>query len=170
MNHDDQFQKLKTDLQIAAYNYNQLTNKSILFHSEEFKIQKTYIARFYIQNFLHLTGVKTSNSTQTFFEKCLSGSIEKVDIDNFPVEYRTKIKTKVKHLLNINTYFDNELAVQEDFKKNTVSCALATTDGIKTIGFVNTKPIIRPKTIMDKNRLNLEKPIYKIKPIITYRK
>ena len=164
MNHDDQFQKLKTNLQIAANSYNQLTSKSVIFHSEQFTKQKTYVARFYIQNFLHLTGIKTSLTTEEFFAKCTSGTIEQVDIKNFPEEYRTKINTKVKNLLTVNSYFSQELDVQEDFKKNTVSCALATTDGIKTIGFANTKPVMRPKTIMDKNRLDLSKPILKIKP------
>ena len=171
MNHDDQFNKFISTLYSAAKEYSKLLNLSIIFESKQFANQKSYTARFYKENFLHLTGVKTGCTALDFYEKCFNETILISDINNFEKEYRNKIARKLKHLQRISQYFLNDLQVQENFEKNTVSCVVATSDGEKTIGFANTKPIIRIKTLLDRNQLNPNKPILTIKPkTITLRK
>lgn len=170
MKHDELFKKLKADLKIAAYEYSKLFDLTIIFKCDKFKNTKAYKARFYKQNFLHLTGAKTKLHTSDFFEKCLSGKIEITDICNFPQEYRSIMLSKIRNLKSIFYYFNHELQIQEDFKRNTVSCVIATSDGIKTIGFVNTKPYIRPMTIMNKNKLDNNENIYTLLPLIKIKK
>ena len=167
MNHDDLFKKVKADLFLSATKYESLLNVKILFFNDGFINQKTYTARFYKENFLHLTGVETPLPAKDFFEKCLANSIIESDINDLENNYRKKISGKLKSLKLIDEYFNQELEIQENFQRNTVSCIVATSDGIKTIGFVNTYPIIRPMTILDRNKLDKNKPVFTIKPIIT---
>ena len=170
MDHDEQLKNLLQKLNETAIKYNQLLKLTIIFESNYFIKQKSYKAKFYKGNFLHLTGVLTNLSAVDFFNKCFEGKIQKETLLNFPNEYRTKISTKLKNLTFIDQYFCNELDVQEDFTRNSVSCAIATTDGYKTIGFVKTSPIIRPMTILNRNRLDINKPIYRVKPKIINQK
>ena len=164
MDHDAKLKQLLSDLTICATNYEKLLNISICLESNQFVKQKTYIAKFHKDNFLHLTGVKTSVSACDFFEKCLAKNIQKNDIKNFAVEYKSKIAGKITGLKTINKYFNSELYVQEDFNKNKVNCNIATSDNCFTIGFVLVGKILLPKTILNKNKLDKSKPILTIKP------
>ena len=166
MDYDELFNKLKADLKIAAQEYQKLLSVTIVFESKNFKLSKIYNARFYKQNFLHLTGVKTNLSTGEYFKRCLDESISKENILNFPDAYRSTIYKKVKNLKTIFSFFTCELLVQENFTRNTVTCVIATSDGYKTLGFVNTKPYIRPMTLMSRNLLDKNKKVLQVTPII----
>ena len=168
MSHDEQLKKLLSRLNETAIKYNNMLNLTIVFESDQFKRQKIYKAKFYKGNFLHLTGVITNLKAVDFFNKCLEGKITKENILNFPDEYRSRIDKKLRNLSFIDEYFKKNLDVQEDFSRNSVNCAFATSDGYKTVGFVYTLPIIRPMTILDRNRLDINKPIYQIKPKIIH--
>ena len=170
MDHDERFNKLIEDLYQSAKNYEQLLNKTVVFSNSEFKIQKTYNAKFYKDNFLHLTGVKTKIVAKDFFDRCLKKDLTLNDITNFKDEYRSRISGKLNNLLFINTFFNQELDVQESFAKNSVICAIASSDGIKTFGFVQAGKILLPMTILNRNRLDINKPIYRVKPKIINQK
>lgn len=166
MNDDILFEKLKADLKIAAENFRKLLPLTIIFKHESFSKQKTYSARFYVENFMHLTGIKSSLSPTSFYYACLNGTLTLPFLLNFPKEYRSIIKCKVKNLIKMDSYFKSSLLVQENYERNSVSCAIATSDGYKTIGFTCTSPYIRPMTIMNKNKLNADQEILDVKPII----
>ncbi len=50
------------------------------------------------------------------------------------------------------------------FIKNKIECKIATSDGRCTIGFVDARQYLRPKTILANNHLDHTKPIYLVKP------
>ena len=167
MTNDELFELLKTELYTAANKYATLLNHTILFSSENFKNQTNYIIKFYPTNFLHLTGLKTKLNPKLFFEKCLKNNLNQIDLNNFSKNnYRRLIKGKLYALNQIDLYFYQELNVQEDFERNTVICSIATSDGIKTIGFAKANKVCVPKTILNKNKLDPLKCIYKVTPII----
>ena len=56
--------------------------------------------------------------------------------------------------------------VEETFIKNQIICRIATSDGKCTMGFVDAKFYLRPKTILANNHLNRNRPIYNVVPII----
>ena len=106
-------------------------------------------------------------SPKDFFEKSLNKTISTNDINDIESTLeKYKIIDKLNCLQEISKCFDNILCVQENFTKNTIACTLATTDGNKTIGFIKAGCVNRPMTLLDKNKLNPNKPIYRIKPII----
>ena len=152
----------------SAKKYRFLLNKRIVLSSDAFANRNEYIIRFYETNFLHLTGVKTKLSTMEFFDKCVGGEIT---LDDFDCESTNQIKglvrLKMRNLINIDTFFNDEIEVQEDFEKGSIKCLLGTSDNKCTIGFVDARYCVRPKTILDKNHLDKNKAIIKIKPIIT---
>lgn len=154
-------------LVIAANEYNKLITKEIFLKSDNFVNSNAYILRFYDTNFLHLTGVKTALSPKEYFNKCLNKTITTEDIKDVEnVDEKYKILSKLKSFQKISKAFDTVINVQEDFERNLVCCTIATSDGIRTLGFIKAGSINRPMTLLNKNRLNLDKPIYPIKPII----
>ena len=164
-------QPFKTTIKIklvqAAKNYFNLLDKQIVLASDSFAYAKIYLIRFFKSNFLHLTGVSTNLSTEVFFEKCFSGSLIEDDFEiSTTPEQKGLVRLKMKHLPTIDSFFNEELLVQENFKKGSIRCLVATSDGRCTIGFVDAKYHVRPKTILDKNHLKKDKEIIKIKPEI----
>lgn len=154
----------------AAINYSKLLNVEILVASDSFDNARLYIVRFFKTNFLHLTGVSTDLSPELFFEKCFSGTIAENDFDiNRIPEQKGLVRLKMKHLPSIDSFFEDELLVQENFEKGSIKCLIATSDGRCTIGFVDAKYHVRPKTILDRNHLNKNKKIVKVKPVIRKR-
>jgi hypothetical protein len=166
MDHDEQLKKIIADLKTVAYKYQSLLGLTIVFRSKDFIHRKTYKARFNKENFLHLTGIQTKLKAIDFFEKCCLGTIAEADLLNFPEEYDSKIFIKLRNLKHIDTYFSQELMFQEDFKKNVVSCLVASSDGFKTLGFVSTGVILLPMTLLNRNQLDPNKPIIKVFPKI----
>ena len=116
---------------------------------------------------MHLTGIKTSLSPLDFFNKCFAGTLL---LDDFDCDSTTQLKglvrLKTRNLVNINSFFNGEIEVQEDFEKGTIKCLLGASDNLCTIGFVDAKYCVRPKTILDKNHLDKNKTIIKVTPNI----
>lgn len=122
--------------------------------------KKYYIITGTELNYLHLIGVHTSLSKETFFDRCLSG---KLDIDDFDFDDDGKdvkgtVRRKIKVLPNMNNLmFQPHLYVKEKFIKNRVVCSLGTSDNICTVGFIKTGKKIYakafPKSLMKGNEL-----------------
>ena len=158
---------IKEKLTLAANNYSKLINKKIIIASNDFEYAESYVIRFYKTNFLHLTGVKTELSAEHFFEKCLAGSLFEEEFDCDSTDQRKGlVRLKMKHLININTFFNQLLMVQENYGKNAIKCVVATSDGKCTIGFADAKYCVRPKTILDKNHLKKDQKIINVTPNI----
>ena len=158
---------IKIKLIQAAINYSKLLNKEIVIRSSSFDYSDTYRIRFFKTNFLHLTGVSTALKPEAFFVKCYQGFINE---DDFSVESTKEqkglVRLKMKHLPQISDFFNDNLLVQENFEKGNIKCLIATSDGRCTIGFVDAKYHVRPKTILDKNHLRKDKRIIVVKPEI----
>jgi len=151
----------------SAKKYYFLINKKIIISSEYFTIKNEYVIRFYETNFLHLTGVKTFLSPLEFYKKCFDGKISCDDFDcDSTKQLKGLVRLKMRNIVNINSFFINEIEVQEDFEKGSIKCLLGASDHKCTIGFVDAKYCLRPKTILDKNHLDKEKPIIKVVPSI----
>ncbi len=163
----DSFKEIvRQKLLVAAQEYFALINKIIVIESEDFTINKKYIIKFNKGNFLHLTGIISNLKANDFFEKCFNSSIKIDDIGYNEVKNKTNIKNKLRCLLAISEMFNKELLVQEQFVKNRVICKIATSDGSFTIGFSGGSKFVYPMTVLNKNRLDEKKPIFKIKPVI----
>ena len=70
---------------------------------------------------------------------------------------KTQNYSKVTKLLvkpNINNFFAQNLYIEEGFRKNKVSCVIATSDNKITIGFSDGM-YSRPKTLLKGNMLNM---------------
>ena len=64
------------------------------------------------------------------------------------------VRRKIAALENINNFFAQELYIEEGFRKNKVSCVIATSDNKITIGF-SEGIYSRPKTLLKGNMLNM---------------
>ena len=121
----------------SAKKYYSLINKKIIISSECFTMKKEYIIRFYETNFLHLTGVKTFLSPLEFYKKCFD---EKISCDDFDCDSTTQLKglvrLKMRNMVYIDSFFINEIEVQEDFEKGSIKCLLGASDNKCTIGEV----------------------------------
>ena len=159
--------KVRKQLVEAAKSYSKLLNVKITASSNLFVVSDKYILRFYKTNFLHLTGVKTNLSAEEFFNRCFNESImeENFDCDSSK-EIKGFVRQKLKHLVNFHSIFEQKLLFQEKFEKGKVSCTIATTNGECTIGFIDAKYCVRPKTILDKNHLDKSKNIVEIIPLL----
>ena len=157
---------IKQALIESSQSYFKLLNKCIVLVSPDFSEKNSYTLKFFRTNFLHLTGLKTSLSTEEFFLRCYVGTILESDYSLGPNNDRKTVKRKLKNLVNIGEFFKTEIMVQETFIKNQIVCRIATCDGKCTIGFVDAKYYLRPKTILANNHLDADKPIIKVVPII----
>ena len=158
---------IKEHLIKSARKYRLLVNKSIILSSYDFRAKSKYIVRFYETNFLHLTGVRTSLSAIVFFNKCFNGEIAFDDFDcESTGQLKGLVRLKMRNLINIDTFFTDEIEVQEDFEKGSIKCLLGASDNKCTIGFVDAKYCVRPKTILDKNHLDKTKQVVIVKPLI----
>ena len=160
---------IKKALIDSAQSYFKLLNCDIIIKSTNFVQSNSYILKFFKTNFLHLTGLKTSLPTEVFFLKCYAGTIVESDYSLGPNNDRKTVKRKLKNLISIGDFFKNEIMVQETFIKNQIVCKIATSDGKCTLGFVDAKYYLRPKTILANNHLDESKPIYRVTPIIKKR-
>lgn len=159
--------KTYNKLLISAKKYYTLLDKQIILISNKFEKQKIYKIRFYKDNFLHLTGVKTSLSAEDFFDRCFNKTISLCDFDCESTSMlKGLVRKKIRNLVNIDTFFDNKIYVEENFSKSSIRCALASTNNVFTIGFADAKYHLRPQTLLDKNCLNKNKEIITVKPII----
>lgn len=159
-------QKTKLQLVQAATAYSRLIGRSFVIESDAFVRQKRYVMRFFETNFLHLSGVETDLSPREFYAKCFSGDIEYGEFWDSPKKNASTIKKKLANLVLIDSFFDADIYVQEDFKKGLVRCFVATSNGQCTLGFVDAKYYVRPNTILASNHLDPSKPIVRVKPFL----
>ena len=159
-------QRTKCQLVQAAKAYSRLIGRSFVIESDDFVRQKRYVIRFFDTNFLHLSGVETSLSPKVFYARCVSGQIAYGEFWDSPKKNKDTIKKKLAHLVSVDSFFDNDLLVQEDFEKGLVHCFVATSNGECTIGFVDARYYVRPNTILANNHLDPTRPILKIKAAV----
>jgi len=125
--------------------------------SKHFKKRKYYIIDASKDNYLHLTGVKTTLSPRCFFDKCLNRTLEESEfafgsIGQDEKAAKGSVRRKIKVLPLMMSLFDSIPLVQEGFSKNKVSCSFATSDGKFTLGFSDSIKV-KPKTLMAGNML-----------------
>lgn len=110
-------------------------------------------------NYLHLIGIHTELSAEAFFKKCISGELDEEDFDfNKPGQSEKSVKGSVRKKITVlpamMNLFTQTLIAENNFKKNKVECAFATTDNTCTLGFAVSG---RPKSLLKGNELNKEK-------------
>lgn len=125
--------------------------------SKAFKDKGYYIIRALGGNYLHLVGVNTAMPADSFFKKCLNGTLTENDF-NFTKAgvgrnaLKGTVREKIRVLPNMVSLFDGKaLSVQVPFKKNQISCALASSDGLCTLGFSESG---HPKTLLQRDHLD----------------
>lgn len=164
-NNNEQF-NIKQALIDSAQSYFSLLKNEVIIRSNRFVNSSEYKLRFFETNFLHLTGLKTTLTPKEFYDRCYTGTILESDYSLGLNNDRKTVKRKLKNLVNIGLFFKQEIMVQETFIKNQIVCRIATSDGKCTIGFVDAKYYLRPKTILANNHLDQKQPIYNVVPII----
>lgn len=147
-----------TVIQYSGVYYTQFVCKDYLLISDAFHKKAYYILSAEKDNFLHLTGVTTSMSSSSFFDKCLNGSLEEDDFEltsHGQDEKASKgsIRRKIKSLSSIGSLISASSYVEENFRKNKVYCSIASSDGSCTMGFIAV-PKARPKTLLIGNELD----------------
>ena len=151
-------EEVKLKLNKAANEYSKLLKADFIIRSPNFKYKEEYILRFHEDNFLHLTGVETRLKAKEFYKKCFENSLLDNDFEcESSNELKGKIKEKLKHLINIGNFFDQNLVFQECYKKNRVECKLASSDNRCTLGFIDiNEKISVPLTLLNKNQIRKE--------------
>ena len=110
-------------------------------------------------NYLHLLGVHTTLSAEQFFERCKSGTLTENDFDFIKPNQDEKsvkgsVRKKIQVLPQMVRMFECQLLAEDDFKKNHVECAFATSDNKFTLGFASSG---RPKSLLKGNELDKSK-------------
>jgi len=136
-------------------------NYEYLLCSKAFKNNSYYIVSAHEDNYLHLTGVHTTLSASVFFQKCYEGTLEEQDFDfikegQSESEVKGSVRRKINALAGIMGLFSGGTIVEEDFVKNRIRCALATSDTNVTLGFVVVGKA-KPMTLLKGNELHAEK-------------
>lgn len=98
-----------------------------------------------------------------FFEKCNNGTLCEADFDFVKPNKSEKsvkgsVREKITVLPDMVRLFGKRLLVEDNFKKNKVECAFATSDNSCTLGFAVSG---RPKSLLKGNELesSKEKPV-----------
>ncbi|HEL1164032.1 TPA: hypothetical protein TVK17_001623 [Streptococcus equi subsp. zooepidemicus] len=141
-------------LKCAKLYKEKLVDSEYLIYSSEFHYQKYYQIASKEDNFLHLTGVLTKLTAQTFFDKCYDGSLLEEDFDLGNKSQKGSIRRKISVLeQGILIFYDNGILVEEKFEKNKISCSFATSDNLCTMGFTKTR-LAKPQTLLKGNQLS----------------
>ena len=125
--------------------------------SKKFQKRDYYIISGEKDNFLHHVGINTYLSAAAFFDKCYDGTLTEDDFDfnkrgNDENRIKGSVRRKIRSLERLSTLFQNDLLIEENFRKNNIACAIATTDKQITIGFTEGY-LSRPKTLLKGNEL-----------------
>jgi hypothetical protein len=129
--------------------------------SDAFLKNRYYIVDAHEDNYLHLTGVSTSMKQDTFFQRCLNGTLEEDDF-SFEKAGQTEsaikgtVRRKIKALPDITNIFSGLAQVEEDFKKNRIRCSFAAGTSVCTLGFSVSKRT-RPMTLLSGDALDATK-------------
>ena len=110
-------------------------------------------------NYLHLIGIHTQLSPADFFDKCYNKTLEDRDFDFIkPNKSEKSVKGSVREKITVLPFmvkiFEQELVAEDNFKKNLVECAFATSDNKFTLGFAVSG---RPKSLLKGNELQSSK-------------
>lgn len=110
-------------------------------------------------NYLHLIGIHTDLIAEDFFDKCHDGKLEETDFDFIkPNKSEKSVKGSVREKITVLPHmvrlFEHKLFAEDNFKKNKVECAFATSDNRCTLGFTVSG---RPKSLLKGNELELNK-------------
>lgn len=140
----------------AKVYFEHLVCKDYLVYSKEFKYQKFYLVSAKEDNFLHLTGVRTSLKAEEFFKRCFEDTLSEEDFDLGNKQQKGSIRRKISVLDKAIMIFSSpNITVEESFEKNRISCSFASTDGSCTIGFTRTR-LAKPQTVLKGNHLITE--------------
>ncbi len=134
--------------------------------SDAFTDKKFFIIDGKAENYKHLTGVNSALDPIAFFTKCYDGSLAISDFDfnkvgEFEKDTIGTVRRKISVLSTmVSLFHNNQILAEENFVKNRITCSFATTDGLCTVGFINTSKS-RPKTLLKGNVLNQQtmKPV-----------
>ena len=134
-------------------------DRQYLICSKCFTNRKYYILVANKDNYLHLVGVHTTLTPSEFFEKCFNDTLTENDFDFSKKNQSEKsvkgsVRRKISALENINNFFAQELYIEEGFRKNKVSCVIATSDNKITIG-ISEGIYSSHKTLLKYNNLNM---------------
>jgi hypothetical protein len=126
--------------------------------SENFVHSKYYIIDARESNYKHLTGVNSDLPASEFFDKCLSGTLALSDFDYMKQtqnqdNVKGSVRRKIKALPEVSHLFQDNVMVEEDFKKNRICCAFAVGKKACTIGF-HIAGKARPMTLLKGYELN----------------
>ena len=151
----------ETAINIAPQYFSYYVSREYLLISDSFVNAPYYVVKAEKDNYLHLIGVTTSLTPRAFFDKCFQGTLEEDDFELVAHGQDAKrskgsIRRKINSLPLIINMFTSECLVEENFRKNTVLCSFASTDGECTLGFIAT-PSARPKTLLIGDELDHEK-------------
>ncbi|MCR5272601.1 MAG: hypothetical protein K6E13_06430 [Lachnospiraceae bacterium] len=111
-------------------------------------------------NYLHLVGVNTSLPADSFFKKCLNGTLTENDFDfSKPGVGRNALKGSVRHKIKVlpdmvDIFSNKGIYAQQGFSKNQIACAFASSDGNCTLGFANSG---HPKSLLRGDHLENNK-------------
>lgn len=143
-------------------------DKEYLLYSNDCE-NKYFIITGIRENFYHLTGVHTSLYSRKFYKKLLDKELTTVDISSIRYNQVTNknedltraIRSKRQVINNIETFFESNLFIEENFNMgddSKVSCKLASSDNICTIGFAEQKRgQYHPQTLLNGNKLSSRK-------------
>lgn len=157
-------ERVRLEMIKAAKRYKEIyVDYEYLICSTEFENRDYYIVDAEKDNYQHLTGVHSLISAQSFFDKCLDGSLSEEDFDFIKKGQDEKsvkgtVRRKIKALPDMVELFRDGLQAEEGFKKNRVICSLAAADGNCTLGFTDSEKA-RPKSLIRGNELKNPKPI-----------
>ena len=110
-------------------------------------------------NYLHLVGVNTSMPADTFFKKCINGTLQESDFDFnkrgvASNSLKGAVRDKIRVLPNmVKLINDSEIRVQGNFDRNQISCAFASGDNACTLGFAKSG---HPKSLLRGDYLDCE--------------
>jgi hypothetical protein len=145
----------------SQYYYSYYVMNDYLLISDAFVNSPYYIIRAEKNNYLHLLGVSTPLPATSFFDKCLNGTLEEDDLiishhgQDSPAS-KGSIRRKIKTIPYIMNLFSHPCMVEEDFRKNSIRCSLASSNTKCTLGFIST-PYARPQTLLKGNELDSSK-------------
>ena len=152
---------LSTAVQYSHSYYNNYVCVDYLVISDAFHDRPYYIISAEKSNYLHLIGVSTHLSATAFFEKCYDGTLTESDfeISAHGQDAKTSkgsIRRKMNALPYIGSLIDGSSFIEEGFRKNAISCSIASSDGACTLGFIAV-PAARPKTLLIGDELDHSK-------------
>lgn len=152
---------LNTVIKCSRDYFTHYVSVDYLIISDAFHLRPYYIISAEKSNFLHLVGVSTNLSPTDFYERCYDGTLIENDFDISTHGQDAKaskgsIRRKINALPHLSGLINESSLIEEGFRKNAISCSIASSDGSCTLGFIAV-PNARPKTLLSGDELNHSK-------------